>query len=181
MVMSKNIHSLRLNQMGNYSFDLAWALYLESFPPEERRSEEDQRKLMLNDSYHFDVIYADEEFIGFVFWWKFEQLRYVEHLAMVPEHRNHGYGSQILEQFRKESDLPIILEVEKPKTLVQQKRINFYERLGFHLNDHEYFQPTYSKHKTPLSLLLMTWPQALSPSKLDYFIHSCHPQVFPNL
>ncbi len=177
--LKNNTFRRRLNKLEDPDFRLAWALYLESFPTEERRTKEDQGRVLLDDSYHFDVIYTNQEVIGFILWWKFEQLRYVEHLALDREQRSHGYGSQILEQFKEESSLPIILEVEKPETLVQQKRIKLYERLGFHLNTNEYFQPPYSQHQPPLSLLLMTWPQKLSSHLHNYFIHYCHSSIFP--
>lgn len=178
MLPKKNISRRRIEQITDSDFDRVWDLYLASFPPKERRTQEAQRRVLLNELYHCEIIIADEKFIGFIFWWQFEQLRYVEHLALAPNQQNLGYGSQVLEQFLQESELPIILEVEKPETLVQQKRIKFYERLGFHLNAHDYIQAPYSKDQPPLPLLLMSWPHILSSKEYDFFIQECHPIIF---
>lgn len=173
------IDRLRINKTEDSRFKKAWTLYQSSFPIEERREIDSQEMVMQKSEYHFDLIFSEEVFIGIFLWWEFERLRYIEHFAIRIKQRNRGFGSQILKQFMTESNIPIILEVEKPITLVQQKRIQFYKNLDFYLIDNEYQQPPYSNHQTPLSLLLMSWPLALSPQNHDYFIQECHPFIFP--
>ncbi|NPD47090.1 MULTISPECIES: GNAT family N-acetyltransferase [unclassified Lentimicrobium] len=169
----------RIHDVKGSQFKNAWNLYHSSFPIEERREMNSQKMVMPKKEYHFDLIYTGEVFIGIFLWWKFEKLRYIEHFAIEIEHRSHGFGSQILNHFIAESNSPIILEVEKPISLVQQKRIQFYKHLGFHLNNHDYQQPPYSKYQPPLPLLLMSWPNTLALQNYDYFIQECHPIIFP--
>lgn len=172
------IFRLRITHIKDSQFKKAWNLYENSFPKEERRELGSQEMVMQKMEYHFDLIFSEEVFIGIFLWWKFKKLRYIEHFAIEMEQRNYGFGSQILKQFMVESESPIILEVEKPISLVQQKRIQFYENLGFHLSNIDYQQAPYSKHQLPLPLLLMSWPLALSSQNHDYFIQDCHPIIF---
>lgn len=172
------INQLRINQTEDSRFKKAWTLYQRSFPIEERREMDCQVMVMAKEEYHFDLIFSEKIFIGLLLWWDFNGLRYIEHFAIKMEQRSHGYGSEILQKFISESDNPIVLEVEKPIALVQQKRINFYEKLGFHLNEYDYQQPPYSKHQPPLPLLLLSWPHTLYNKEYDFFIQECHPNIF---
>jgi hypothetical protein len=49
---------------------------------------------------------------------------------------------KILEDFIKGNSNPTLLEVELPDSAINNKRIEFYERLRFKLNLHEYKVPS---------------------------------------
>ena len=49
-----------------------------------------------------------------------------------------------------------LLEVEMPTEEMSKRRIGFYERLGFVLDHHVYFQPPYRKGEAFLEMRLMT-------------------------
>lgn len=51
---------------------------------------------------------------------------------------------------------PVVLEVEMPTEEMSKRRIGFYERLGFVLDHHVYFQPPYRKGEAFLEMRLMT-------------------------
>lgn len=62
---------------------------------------------------------------------------------------------------------PVVLEVEMPTEEMSKRRIGFYERLGFVLDHHVYFQPPYRKGEAFLEMRLMThgeliWSDLLS-------------------
>ena len=46
--------------------------------------------------------------------------------------------------------------MEPPEDELKSRRIEFYRRNGFYLNDYAYTQPPLSKGKKPLSLKIMT-------------------------
>ena len=50
---------------------------------------------------------------------------------------------------------PVVLEVEMPTEEMSRRRIGFYERLGFVLDCHVYFQPPYRKGEAFLEMRLM--------------------------
>lgn len=63
-----------------------------------------------------------------------------------------------LETVRK----PVILEVEDPVDGLKQRRIRFYERLGFIFNPLGYFQPMLQQSGVPVPLKLMSYPEKIS-------------------
>ena len=60
------------------------------------------------------------------------------------------------------TDKDICLEVELPETEKAKRRIAFYERNGFFLNNYEYEQPAYSADKKAVPLLIMTYNKPVS-------------------
>ena len=168
----------RLKNTSDNDFHKAWKLYEDAFPLEERRSLSAQVSILKKDNYNFDVLNDGKQFIGFILWWDFETLRYVEHFATSPQQRNKGFGKLILEKFMKSNDKPILLEVELPHSTINQRRIKFYERTGFKLNPHYYEVPPIQEGHSPLQLLLMSYPSLLSAEDVERFIKINHPIIF---
>ena len=165
------------NNLDNY-FREAWRLYENSFPLEERRLIDSQVKLFKNSNYNFDILIKEEKFISFLLWWEFDNLRYIEYFATVESLRNKGFGKHFIKKFIKRSQKPIILEVELPQSVIQQRRINFYERLGFQLNNHFYEIAPMNEGFSALKLLIMSFPYAISEEEVSNFTEQCHPIIF---
>jgi ribosomal protein S18 acetylase RimI-like enzyme len=166
-----------INNAEHPLFGQAWQLYRTSFPPEERRLLCSQKKIMDHPLYHFEIIADRDEFIGFILWWGFEDVRYVEHLATSPRLRGNGYGRRILRKFLSDSEIPVLLEVEHPATEINRRRIGFYRRTGFVLNGHTYRHPPYRKGGEYVSLLLMTYPGAITEDEAARFCRLYHPVI----
>ncbi|PWJ39179.1 GNAT family N-acetyltransferase [Sediminitomix flava] len=160
---------LRLFTTEHDHFQKAWQLYEDAFPIDEKRELGLQKEIIKNPKYHFDVIFDEDDFVGFLLWWEFESFRYIEHLATLSVHRGKGYGKQIVKQFISESEDVIILEVDLPKDEVSKRRINFYERIDFKLNQYPYKQLPLRKGGEYVDMLLMSSPQILSKQDVDRF------------
>ncbi|MDR1222308.1 MAG: GNAT family N-acetyltransferase [Tannerella sp.] len=158
-------------------FVQVWNLYKKSFPPEERRQLRTQSRIMDNPLYHAEVITDKNKFIGFILWWGFENIRYIEHLATSPRLRGKGYGRRVLEKFISKSTTPVLLEVEHPTTEISKRRIGFYQRTGFVLNEHIYKHPPYKKGGEYVSLMLMTCPDAITEKEANRFCEEYHPVI----
>lgn len=158
-------------------FSQAWRLYKKSFPTEERRQLHTQKKTMNNPLYHFELVTDKSLFIGFVLWWRFDNLIYIEHLATCNHIRGKGYGRRIIERFVSESNIPVLLEVEHPANSINIRRIGFYQRAGFVLNSQNYKHPPYKKGGEYVPLMLMTYPGAITENMLNYFLKECHPFI----
>lgn len=169
---------VRLNNISDNYFNKAWELYEHAFPPEERRLLSTQTHIMKKSNYHFDVLMDKNEFIGFLLWWDFKTLKYVDHFATSTQQRNKGFGKLILENFIEDSNKPILLEVELPNSSINKRRIKFYERIGFKLNQHYYEVPASRKDQKPLQLLLMSYPYILTAKDVKDFTDKCHPLIF---
>ena len=166
---------IRLTDPGHPDFARAWRLYKESFPVAERRRLNFHRRIMLRSIYHFDVVMDHNVFIGILLWWDFESVRYIEHLAVVPTLRGMQHGERILRRFLSESDMPVWLEVEPPDNELRNRRVGFYRRVGFTLNEHDYTQPAYEKSSQPVPLLVMTYPEAITEPDIRFFCRQYHP------
>ena len=165
------------NNLDKY-FTEAWGLYETSFPLEERRPIDSQINVFKNLNYHFDVIIEDGKFIGFLLWWDFDKLRFIEYFATVESIRNKGFGKLIIETFLKRSQKPIILEVELPDSNIRERRIEFYKRLGFHLNPHFYEIQPIHEGLSALEFLIMSFPYSISKDDVRNFVEQCHPIIF---
>ena len=134
-------------------------LYEAAFPLDERRDFQSVRQLLDDCKSPFDVMIfvENDEFAGFLSYWKWDGMRYFEHFAVVPSMRNGGRGAKYLRQAIADDSAPVILEVEPPVDDIARRRIGFYERNGFRLwNDLYYLQPSYGEGRKPLELKLMT-------------------------
>ena len=169
---------IRLKNISDNYFDKAWELYEEAFPLQERRLFDAQVGLMKKSNYHFDIMIDDNQLIGLLLWWDLETFRYIDHFATSKQLRNKGFGKLILEKFKDNNDKPILLEVELPESELNKRRIKFYERTGFKLNQHHYELPDFKGNQSPLQLLLMTYHNLISAEDVEQFVKNCHPIIF---
>lgn len=148
---------MMLFKMHEEEFEQVFDLMVEAFPVDERRTFDEQKELLCNPVFDIYVFKDDEksEIKGFISIYRFEKFAYVEHFAVNPKYRNLGLGHEILSNLTA-CFSRLLLEVEVPETEQAKRRIGFYERNGFYLNDYPYIQPPISKSTNPIPLLLMT-------------------------
>lgn len=139
-----------------YQFDSVYHIMEQSFPNDERRRYQEQLQLLENPYYSVYIQENGTEIQGFVAVWHFDSFIFLEHFAVNPKFRNHGLGSHILDWMRTTFHTPICLEAEPPETELARRRIGFYERNGFYLNDYPYTQPAISAGKKEIPLMIMT-------------------------
>lgn len=138
-------------------FDKIYSIMEASFPPDERRTYEEQKALLNHPLYRIYVwTDVDKEISAFITVWCFEAFTFVEHFAVNPKDRNLGIGAAMLGEIKTVLSGLICLEVELPDTEIARRRIGFYERNGFKMNDYPYMQPAYSTSKNPVPLRIMT-------------------------
>ncbi len=151
------------------SFDKIYNKMEAAFPIEERRTGFDEKNCLKDGKFNFFEILDDENEVGFIALWVFQEFVFIEHLAIDSDKRNGGYGSKALNLVKEKFNKPIILEAEAPETEQQIKRIRFYDRHGFKVNDFNYMQPSYHGGEgVPLKIL--SFPETLSPEEFDNFI-----------
>lgn len=149
-------------------FDDVFAIMEESFPRDEHRPYDEQKELLRDPHYRIYVIDDKNGKIkSFVAVWQFEKFVYVEHLATSREFRNCGLGGVILDELNNLFDCKICLEVEPPTTDLTKRRIAFYERNGFYLNEYPYVQPPISKGRSEVNLLIMSSDGNITKDEFD--------------
>ncbi len=91
--------------------------------------------------------------------------------------RNGAYGSRTVELIKSTYNKPVILESEHGVTDIQKRRLGFYERLGFKINDYDYIQPSYHGGEgVPLKIL--SYPALLSKTEFEEFVKITKENVY---
>ena len=155
--MKNNLIKLNINH-----FDEVFSIMSQSFPLDEYRTYDEQKTLMKNPIYSIYGYFDENELKGFAAIYNFNEFIFIEHLAVSIKYRNQGIGEFILNQLHQQYSQMICLEVEPPLNELSKRRIDFYKRNQFYLNEYEYIQPSISKGKKPIPLYIMT-----SFSKID--------------
>ena len=161
-------------------FEEVFKLMEKSFPKNEYRAKENQKKLLKNPMYKLDVK-TDEsgKTIAFIASWDFPKFLFIEHLAVDPCCRGKGTGSKRMKDFINNSKKPIVLEIEIPNDEISIKRKNFYEKLGFKLNNHEYYQLPLRKGDKPMKLNLMSYPNEIPDETFEIIENIIQSYVYP--
>lgn len=173
---------MRIEKLDTSSGDYARVeqLMREAFPPEERRNEEQQRWTTEHDArFHCNALYTDNCFVGLLNYWHLARFVYVEHLAISPEWRGRGLGSQALEWLKRQTKMPLVLEVEPPVGITEQLRVRFYERNGFVLwTKALYLQPAYQEGYESVPLKLMVYGALNEDVDLDEVRRLIHTSAY---
>ena len=104
-----------LKKFQHSDFDSFFKLMSESFPSVERRSYEDQKKLLSEDLYNIIVDKDENENItAFIANWEFNDFNFIEHFAVDSKMRGNGIGTSMLKTYLNKCNKPIFLEVELP-------------------------------------------------------------------
>ena len=130
-----------------------------AFIKEERRSFDDAYRVLDNEKYTLYDIVCDGEHIGFISLWQLRNMMFIEHFAILEACRGKGYGSVVLEALKDRYE-NIILEAEPPECSIASRRIAFYERAGFVVNNKPYMQPSYHGAEG-VRLVIMSYPSLL--------------------
>ena len=59
-----------------------------------------------------------------------------------------------------------------------KRRIAFYERQGFVVNEYEYIQPAIAKGEEPIPLIIMSSPRALSKTEYEAIRDAIYREVY---
>ena len=157
-----------LQRMEMKDFDIVYSLMKNSFLYDEYRSYNEQKELLNNPKYTVYILPNDEGGIkAFISVFHFDGFAFIEHFAVDPNHRNQGIGSVVLKALKSILRCQICLEVELPETELAKRRISFYERNHFYLNNYPYVQPPFSDDKCSIPLLVMTTDHAISVTEFE--------------
>ena len=144
-------------QTSHEHYPFVEALMQAAFPPQERRDADLQREYTDRKTcFHCHVLLEKDTPIGLLTLWKLEDFHYIEHFAIHEQYRNKGYGQQVLSLIKEEIKGMIVLEAEEPTDDITRRRIGFYQRQGFVLQETPYLQPPYRKNDRWFPMKLMT-------------------------
>lgn len=123
-------------------------LYLSAFPAVERVPYFSMLLTSYRELADFYAYYDGDDFVGLAYVLQNEDVVYLFFLAVNPQIRSRGYGSEILQDIKKISgNRPVVLAIEpmdeKADNFDQRlKRVRFYEKNGFHITAYYYHEGT---------------------------------------
>jgi len=146
-----------IEKLKTQDFDKIYDLMEISFPSDEYRTYDEQKELLNDPAYSIYVLYNESQDVkAFIAVWDFNEFAFIEHFAVHPEYRNCGVGTGMLNEMTELLGKTVCLEVEPPETEMASRRIGFYKRNNFYLNEFPYMQPPISRGKKAIPLLIMT-------------------------
>lgn len=172
-----------MEKLNGADFGKVFRVMEKSFPLDEYRTFEEQKNLLGEDAYQIYVLHGDdgESVIAFMAVWEWQKLLFIEHFAVDPSQRNRGIGKRMLHEIVSANDKIVCLEVELPDTEIAVRRIGFYKRCGFFLNEYPYMQPSISKGRSPIPLQIMTYGRAVSKDEFAEIRDTLYTHVYKQL
>lgn len=170
-----------LTRLTEEDFETIWKIMEESFPVDERRTKEGQRKLFAEPNYCVYGYLLQKNIVAILAVWEFDTFTFLEHFAVNSAHRNGGIGAEVLQQLMTQIKTPLVLEVELPTGDITERRIRFYERNGFELNHYEYVQPALNSNSKPVPLMIMSNPYKLKVNEFENIRDILYQCVYKNL
>ncbi|MEN6322035.1 MAG: GNAT family N-acetyltransferase [Proteiniphilum sp.] len=167
---------LLIREPDNESWKRIWELYEESFPLAERRKADDHLRACGDDRFFPLSAWEGGELIGLMFFWEWDSYRYLEHLAINPEMRGQGYGSQLLRHLR-DSAHSIILEIDPLSNELSVRRLQFYERSGYTLTPYRFVHLPYRLDAKAQELLILSYPRMITKEQHNDFLHFVNEEV----
>lgn len=169
-----------LQKLQTDEFDAFFSLLEASFPADEYRTYAEQKALLADPRYSIYVLpaAANAHIKAAITVWQFADFAYIEHFAVNSAYRNQGLGALILCEIVRLLPCPLCLEAELPETELAKRRIGFYRRNGFFVNDYPYIQPPYSKGKNPVPLTVMTTGGSISEARFRAIKETLYREVY---
>ncbi len=154
------------NMMDTERFAEFYRLIEISFPKCEHWSREIHCAEFSDPRFH-SICYCPDGLKGFLNYWDLGGFIYVEHFAVAPELRGQGIGASLMAELRSiVGDATLVLEAEpSADSPIAARRIAFYERLGYSLNEYEYIQPAMMDDEPEVPLVIMSSPHSLSANE----------------
>jgi ribosomal protein S18 acetylase RimI-like enzyme len=152
--------------------------YETSFPPPERRTFNDLLQLLPHPDMHVCGLVSEDQLVGFIVYWPWEEFLFVEHVAIDPNRRGRQLGHQAIEHVLRLTTPYVVLEVELPEDDFSIRRIQFYERLGFHLTTFSYAQPPYQRGEPSIPMQLMSIPAITHPNVCTAVANTIRERVY---
>lgn len=159
---------IRIKSKDDYYWKDLMKIYRKSFPLYEQINAMNQLEVLKDENYYCTAICENKNLIGLLFYWNIDKYIYIEHLAISPKLRGKSYGSKIIKEFCKK-DATIILEIDTPCEDISIKRLRFYSKLGFVIQDFSHLPPSYRNGFRSQRLKIMCFNKNLTDDEYDEF------------
>lgn len=160
-------------------FEEVYDIMLDSFPESERRGRKEQFDLLSDARYKIAVRRGgDGRICAFLAYWELNGITFLEHFAVAEHLRGGGLGGAFLDELTESLKGTICLEAELPETDIAARRIAFYERHGFFLNDYRYVQPPLGEGRAAQPLKIMSYGKTLTAEEFEHIRAEVYAAVY---
>jgi GNAT superfamily N-acetyltransferase len=161
-------------------FAKAHHLLKNSFIPDEIT---DFRPELFNipDFFMYAALLGDQ-FVGTTTFWDLQECVFIGYIVIDPLQRGRTLGSQVLQwllDFRSEKIH--VGEVDLPSSEIAIRRLDFFQRHGFKVNDFDYFQPALAPYKSPVHLRMISHPHLLKRIIFERIHREIYQEVYSRL
>lgn len=157
-----------MEKIDKNDFDEVYALFEKAFPLAELRPYDLMKELFQNDEFLIYSYKKENQIVGALIVWEFNDFVYLENFAIDESLRGQGIGSYFLDEAKKlYSKKLIVLEVEEPIDTITKRRVAFYERNQYILNPYHFIQPALRENVSKVELMLMSYPNAIDVYTFD--------------
>lgn len=167
---------VEIKENDTHRWEKVWKLYEDSFPLAERRRKEDHLRAAENPLFFPLSAWEGNELVGILFYWEWDSYRYLEYLAVKPDIRSRGHGSELL-RYLRDSEHTIILEIDPLINELSVRRLQFYERAGFTLTPYRFVHLPYRKEAQPQELLILSYPKMITKEQHNDFLRFVDEEV----
>ncbi len=175
--MSK-MSNFKFEKASLVDFDTIFEIMSDNFPSDEMGDYKEQRAEYAHPLFSCYKLENEKEICGFISVWKFTPFVYVEHFAIKKTYQGQNLGTEILTLIKEKYEEIICMEVEPPCDDFSKRRISFYERNDFFVNDFHYIQPPYSVGKNELELKIMSEGRVLTQKEFETLRQSIYKNVY---
>ncbi len=141
-----------------HDIEETYSFLLKAFDPSELREYEWMKELYEQNKFKIYGYIEEDQLLGVITVWEFDEYSYVEHFAIKKEYRGKGIGSMMISEVKQISDKPIVLEVEEIVDKITLNRVHFYEKQGFKLSSYHFIQPPLRENVKDVPLIYMSYP-----------------------
>ncbi len=154
--------------------------YETAFPPEERRDFDVLISLLPYPDLHLCALIRAGQPVGFISYWQWPDagVLFIEHFAIDPARRGQQLGQEALARVLSIPAAHYLLEAELPTDDLSKRRIRFYERQGFQVNDFSYAQPPYQPGNPAIPMRLLSLPALLNQAAFYAFSRLIEERVY---
>ena len=170
-----------LEVFNGVNFDAVYDIMQKSFPISEIRSKRGQKALLNDARYTIFCCKKANALVGVLCVWEIGVGCFLEHFAILPEFRGAGIGSEMIQEFienRKANGGLIFLEAEPITDDITARRIAFYKRNGFFVNDYDYCQPAFSPSLPAVPLKIVTYGRGISEEEFNKVKRCVYVEVY---
>ena len=169
---------MQLKPITKKNFKQFYNLLSEDFCFEEHKTFEDMIKDLDNPRYKPNFIYSECKKIGYITFWDMDDFYFFEHFAVLKNLRDQGYGSRFISEFFPTLNKPAFIEVERPINELTTRRVEFYKRNDFVVNDFDYYQPSYHGADDKVPMRIVSYKKSISKKEYNYFINKIKEHVY---